>query len=891
MDFSQDKLTKKEWDATEVPVSDDEMRILKLITDGYHNVNIKRNDYSSIFTHLKIEYSESLENYIYDKFLKAQIATIAKNYNAPFIIIAINAKSIVIKTADKIRMEKTSLAKLEEANVFECALIYHVDQLLKHKHTHNTIAKHYAMYHPDSIAKPNITVNNRWVFHYITLFKLMKTSISRINSHVRTIVSRIIEHYEDEIDLKHIISNSREYIERNQYLLKYADMELYEHQKQIITISKDPRPKLVLYIAPTGTGKTLTPLALSEHSRIIFVCAARHVGLALARAAISVNKRIAFAFGCNSADNVRLHYFSAKKFTKNTRTGGIFKVDNAVGVKVEIMICDIRSYIPAMLYMMAFNEPANIITYWDEPTITMDYADHEFHAIIKRNWDENLIPNMVLSSATLPKLHELTDTVADFSDKFAGAVIHNIVSHDCRKSIPIINKNGYVEMPHYMTADYGEMQQIVAHCENYLTLLRYYDLAEASKFIEYVDSLIPANLRINRHITSIDDITMQSIKLQYLRAIKGLDEVNWNATYLHFMSMRVRRIGENERIDASGSVILKSASVDSVAMTKSGQPLARSASVCTTSSSSNIPTKSTENGNAAIYITTKDAYTLTDGPTIFIVENVEKIARFSIQQANIPACVMGDIMEKIEFNNKVNSQMDEMEKQMADLLATQSDKISKTRADTSGSKQSKSTDANKRDEKDEPENKVSEMRLLSENMLQLQSLIKLVSLNETFVPNKLMHIAKWANTHIVPNAFTSDVEEEVVVQIMALYGVDDSWKILLLLGIGVMATHRNPAYTEIMKTMADKQQLYMIIATSDYIYGTNYQFCHGYISKDLDLTQEKIIQAMGRIGRNNIQQEYSIRFRDDEKIRKLFTCELVKPEVINMGRLFNSKNN
>ena len=92
-----------------------------------------------------------------------------------------------------------------------------------------------------------------------------------------------------------------------------------------------------------------------------------------------------------------------------------------------------------------------------------------------------------------------------------------------------------------------------------------------------------------------------------------------------------------------------------------------------------------------------------------------------------------------------------------------------------------------------------------------------------------------------------------------------------------------------MKKLADEQKLYMIIASSDYIYGTNYQFCHGFLSKDLDLTQEKLIQAMGRIGRNNIQQTYTIRFRDDEQIAKLFTSETDKPEIINMNRLFNSK--
>jgi hypothetical protein len=110
-----------------------------------------------------------------------------------------------------------------------------------------------------------------------------------------------------------------------------------------------------------------------------------------------------------------------------------------------------------------------------------------------------------------------------------------------------------------------------------------------------------------------------------------------------------------------------------------------------------------------------------------------------------------------------------------------------------------------------------------------------------------------------------------------------------MMGIGVFMNHENITYVEIMKKLADEQKLYMIIASSDYIYGTNYQFCHGYLSKDLDLTQEKIIQAMGRIGRTNIQKTYTIRFRDDQQILKLFTSETDKPEIINMNRLFHTQ--
>ena len=44
MDLRQKRLTAEEWDALEVPVSKDELRILKLIHDGFDNVNITDND-------------------------------------------------------------------------------------------------------------------------------------------------------------------------------------------------------------------------------------------------------------------------------------------------------------------------------------------------------------------------------------------------------------------------------------------------------------------------------------------------------------------------------------------------------------------------------------------------------------------------------------------------------------------------------------------------------------------------------------------------------------------------------------------------------------------------------------------------------------------------------
>jgi hypothetical protein len=737
-------------------------------------------------------------------------------------------------------------------------------------------------------------------FHYFTLYKLIRNNIIKLNRHIKELVLRILTAFEDEINKAVIIENAVEFIEKNESLLKYGDLTLYEHQKEIFSLCKVSNPKLILYMAPTGTGKTLTPIALSEQKKVIFVCAARHVGLALARAAISVNKKIAFAFGCASADDIRLHYFAAKEFTRNKRTGGIGKVDNSVGDNVEIIVCDIKSYLPAMYYMLAFFKASDIIMYWDEPTITLDYSEHEFHSTIRKNWKENCIPNVVLSSATLPKQHELTETLPDFLNKFPGAEIYNIVSHDCKKSIPIINKDGYVVLPHYLHSDYSKMLVTAKHCQNYLTLLRYFDLKEVVEFITYINLNKYGNAKTNleRHFDTLDDINMKNIKIYYVHILQNIVSDKWSTLYSHFIKTRRPRIIENVGIDPKGNKITKIRSVGpgtssgSINSQLSGTPLTRLASVQVTKISKEIPIQT---GTSGVYFTTKDAHTLTDGPTIFISNDIEKIAKFCIQQANIPSLVMDDIMKKIEYNNVINERLHELESQLEAIKENAEKRVKNEVSGFNGKQKiagrSKSNKDSKKFNKEVPAEFESkgEISKLTQEVNALRLMIKSASLNDTFVPNRKMHLDKWAEDIETKSCFTSNIDEQIVCDIMSLKGVDNTWKVLLMMGIGVFINHENITYMEIMKKLADQQKLYMIIATSDYIYGTNYQFCHAFLSKDLDLTQEKIIQAMGRIGRNNIQQAYTVRFRDDAQILKLFTSETDKPEIINMNRLFNTR--
>lgn len=859
MDLNQRKLTKSEWGATEVPVSSEEKEILNLIMRGYNNVNIKYNKNVSLFGYLKIEYTELLEDYLYNKYFSEKIGEIKKGIkNFEFFekdvekCFNITIKpNVTIKKVDSIRMDQNDLTKVNSSTVFEYLLI----ELLE------TVVKKWK--------------NADWLLDYFTLHKLSKVSIANVNRHISGIIQKVLLMMDEQIPfyMSKIISNSVELIEKNQILLKYSDLTLYEHQKQLFTAVKNEGPKLILYIAPTGTGKTLSPIGLSEEKRVIFVCAARHVGLALAKSAISVNKKIAVAFGCGSSADIRLHYFAAKDYSINKRTGGIGKVDNSNGEKVEIIICDIKSFLPSMYYMTAFNCPEDIIVYWDEPTITMDYENHDLHEIIKRNWKENVVPNMILSSATLPKLHELTETIGGFKDKFREAQIYNIVSHDCKKSIPIINKNGFVVLPHYISEDYETVLRCVEHCEENLTLLRYFDLKEVVEFI----SLINASQEnsIAKYFHSIDDVTMQSIKLHYLYCIKKLGVDKWSLFFRILKDKREKRIKMNTIVDEKGNKIRKTVSIGpGVTLDKNeGKPLMRLAS------EQLIPTKKDVEEQPGIYITTKDAFTLTDGPTIFLANDVEKIAKFCIQQANIPEKTMEDILQKIEYNNAINEKIAILEKDLEDILQREVNNNESTSIGGKKKEPSKTRELMQ-------ENGKKTLKIETD-LERLRAMIKTCQLNETFIPNKPLHISKWAESLAPPNVFTSDIDESTMIDIMLLKDVNHSWKVLLMMGIGVFTNHPSIAYTEIMKKLADQQKLFVIIASSDYIYGTNYQFCHGYLSKDMSSTQEKIIQALGRIGRNNIQQNYSIRFRDDEQITKLFFKEDDKIEVKNMNLLFS----
>lgn len=846
MDLSQRKLTKREWEGMEVPVKEAEMGILHMIVSGYNDPNTHMNQNQALFSYLKTPMSDGIHEYLYKRFLDPSVRAMYKKYDNLDISSVSNIKTTYKPNSkDIIRIDRSAenLDNTKQA-VFEFVLIDNLKKLIRYEKN-----------------SEESKVARTWY----SMVRILKNKILHVNPVLSKMVHANLSRIEDGVSVRYLLRSAAKIMERNELVIDCRDEALYDHQKQVYNIfrqrggnAENPNDvthdntaatttttsNLVQYLAPTATGKTMTPLGLSSAYRIIYVCAARHVGLALARSAISMSKKIAFAFGATCAEDIRLHYGAAKEFTRDWNTGGIRKVDNTVGDDVEIMICDLKSYLPAMFYMLAFNSPQRMIMFWDEPTISLDYSDHPCHETISQNWQKNVIPNVVLSSATLPDEAAIRPVIDNFNARFPNPRIHMVRSHDCRKTIPLIDRQGRVAVPHTMFPDIVDLRSSTERCLSDITTFRHLELNSCVTFIGAVHDMTDDPLEISvgrknhryhmdRWFGDAGDITGNDIKSYYLKLLLLLNPSSWSVIRPH--------VSEN------------------------CVPMYRSVT----------------------NVSTDDAHTLTDGPTIYLADDIEKIGKFCIHKSKIPSMVMERMMESIAHNNRVNEKLAAVERDLEDKLEAAT--ASKDGAASAADKYNKSGGKNKsvKDTKVANERVDDETKKLIRLVKDLEKLVKVVELDDVYVPNTKSHIARWAKDEETAQSFACDVSADVVERIMLINDVADIWKLLLLCGIGVFTEHTNIKYTELMKELADDKRLFMIIGSSDFIYGTNYQFSHGYIGADLsDMTQQKITQTIGRVGRATAVSDYSVRFRNDVLIKRFFACDTNMIEATNMNRLF-----
>jgi hypothetical protein len=741
-EFKQSKLSKMEWISIEKKLDKKELIIMNIIKNGYDNVDIQHNTHLTLHQCIKINH----KNYHYYIYLYILKPLLKKKYNLGEL--KLKPPKQPLNSADKIRIEN----------------IQHIEDTIEY-----IILEHYK--------KLNKTKKVKYYYNILYLFKHYD-----INIYFKQILMTHLSEY--HFYPSELLTHSDSVIENNP-IFDYKPIELHKHQKDMYTTLRNNKRSLIFYTSPTSSGKTITPIGLCQEYKVIFICASRHIGIHLAKSAINVGVKTGFAFGCNSNQDIRLHYFSVHSYTSTKHP------NHSDGSKLDMLICDIHSYEYAMEYMLSFFDKERLILFWDEPTITMDYDHHSLHESLSQIWKKNVIPRIVLSSATLP--NNLEPIVEDYKKRFEGE-FYKIETIDHLSNITLLDSKQNIIMPHNYFKDKEDVERFLeTKGQSYLKFL---SIGECANYI------LKSSYKDEFNQISIDEIDAQFIKLFYYKVIRNeLFTTEQNSLYIN-----------------------------------------------------------------DTYFTTKSASHITHGPAIWIVGNIETYVSQLIQQMNIQPYVLDQLDKKIIYNVELNEKINKLKKDYQDKIAKDEDN----------------------------ENKMKNQRFspdiigLSKHIEQLEGSYKQVQLDPLYIPNTYEHFTRWSkqSQYNNSNVFKGDLDETYVTRIMNTR-VDFNYKVLLLLGIGVL--HEvDLEFNDIMKELADAKQLMLILATSDYIYGTNYQFAHGYLSEDIrNITQEKIIQAIGRVGRKEknkiftfhfLRKEYSDLFLQDNpskegmKMNELFCC-------------------
>jgi hypothetical protein len=790
--FEQCKLTRREWEGLEVPLPPQEQAILKMIASGWTDVDVCTNPRLSLLSTTKLGSLSDPHSFIFTEFLRAPLSNLASRY--PFIVIpaelceqSVSAtmgnrrrpKGPKISGADKIRLANINYENLKKnRSIWEFAIIDYISALCQSSS-------------PGPVA-------------FYTLQKAREARVNNTNPYLITIVDQVLTHFTSLIPVDEMVALVEEASELNPELQTFANRVLYKHQRDLITSLKRPGSKLIMYQAPTGTGKTLSPIAVSEGYKTIFVCASKHVGMQLARACISIHKRIAVAFGCQDPGDIRLHYFAVSECIRKRRSGAIGKVDHSQGQKADIIICDATSYLSAMHYMLSWNEKENMLVYWDEPTIAMDKVKDPLHDIVRRSWVENIIPNIVLSSATLPPAEDLPAFIEQTQRKFAiepGNII-DISNYECARTVPIFAKSGDVTMPHNTAESIADLRTMVDQCRLRSTLLRHIDLGCAARYLLATGSANKSGFN------TPTDVNPEAVKRAYLQCLEDLCDDGATIEDIRSIWREPKRY------------------------------------------------------NGGVAIATTDASSITHGPALYLANDTEKVAKFLIKNANPSPKIIETLQERVNTNADVIEAIKKLEKDFDDRRGKYADN-------------------------DDQEAEEQHAHQIVEKLANMREKLSDLRLPDSEVPNTEAHQKRF-HEHVSKDAFAGSVPPHHLMEVLEL-DVANWKKMLLMMGIGVFGEECVP-YKELMARMASERELFCVIAGTDYVYGTNYQFCHGYIGKDLaDMPIEKMYQALGRVGRGRQAGQYSWRLRDDSLAAKIFKPDTRLTEARRMDRLMSGR--
>ena len=259
------------------------------------------------------------------------------------------------------------------------------------------------------------------------------------------------------------------------------------------------------------------------------------------------------------------------------------------------------------------------------------------------------------------------------------------------------------------------------------------DLHETTKFLNYLRSnsealLRPAAPTFETYFEDIGTINSNSIKEFYLDLFRFIKKDSWETIYNHFKDCQTKIF------------------------------------------------------DSSVYLTTKDAHTITHGPCIYLANNVEKVAKFLYQQSNIPDHVVESINKTIASNAKINYDITRIEKAIEDMTAKE----------------------NPDKDIDDDKYRDSTPRKLLGQVDALCTRLKAIHLPEDYIPNHKVHYKRYVNPEIslidcsdvegLKDSFKISITNMDVMNIMRIVNVENYWKTLALMGVGCFQSNPNINY-------------------------------------------------------------------------------------------------
>ena len=216
MDLKQNKLSKTEWESIEKSVDNNEKKILKMIVDGYEDVNIRFNEPQSLNNYSQLNQSNEMDYFLYKKYFETLMMSKLSKYTNGTHFGKYECKMNIgklkkLKSSETVRiqiLEKN--IELNKSSIFEFLLIDLYAELVK-----------------------NVKKRKNYAFYLYTIIQLRKAQITNINIYVLDIINYAVEYVNSLTSLSNIITNAYAFIEQNKYLLKYEDRTLFNHQREL----------------------------------------------------------------------------------------------------------------------------------------------------------------------------------------------------------------------------------------------------------------------------------------------------------------------------------------------------------------------------------------------------------------------------------------------------------------------------------------------------------------------------------------------------------------------------------------------------------------------------------------------------------------------------------